>query len=147
MTYIPRDEVTQRIPNKYEAIRVLALECRRLNDILRAREETTDRKITTMAVERLLQDKIHYYDARERREQERSEAMLSAAEDMLDAPLDLEADLEDEVAEEAAGTAEASPEAKDSAGAAPGPEAPADAAMESPADAETDESEAAKAEE
>lgn len=83
MTYIPRRDVTSRIANKFEAIRVLALECRRLNDSMRAREETTDRKITSMAVERLLGDGIEYYDARERREQERSEAMLSDAEAML----------------------------------------------------------------
>ena len=83
MTYIPRREVTSRIPNKYEAVRVLALECRRLNDSMRAREETTDRKITSMAVEKLTGQGIEYYDARERREQERSEAMLSDAESML----------------------------------------------------------------
>ena len=83
MTYIPRREVTARIANKFEAIRVLALECRRLNDSMRAREETTDRKITSMAVERLIGEDIEYYDARERREQERSEAMLSDAEAML----------------------------------------------------------------
>lgn len=86
MTYIPRREVTARIANKFEAIRVLALECRRLNDSLRAREESTDRKITSMAVERLIGEGIDYYDARERREQERSEAMLSDAEAMLAEP-------------------------------------------------------------
>ena len=84
MTYIPRREITARIPNKFEAIRVLALECRRLNDMMRAREETTDRKISSMAVERLFNDQVDYYDARERREQERSEEMLSAAEDMFE---------------------------------------------------------------
>jgi len=84
MTYIPRREVTSRIANKFEAIRVLALECRRINDSLRAREESIDRKITSMAVEKMLsEDGIGYYDARERREQERSEAMLSDAEAML----------------------------------------------------------------
>ena len=86
MTYIPRREVTARIENKFEAIRVLALECRRLNDSLRAREESTDRKLTSMAVERLIDEGIDYYDARERREQERSEAMLSDAEAMLGDP-------------------------------------------------------------
>lgn len=84
MTYIPRREVTDVIPNKFEAIRVLALECRRLNDEMRAREEITERKITTLAFERLRKGGIKYYDARERREQERSEAMLNAAELLLD---------------------------------------------------------------
>lgn len=86
MTYVPRREITAQIPNKFEAIRVLSLECRRLNDSLRAREQTTDRKLTTMAVERMLAGEVQYYDARERREQERSEAMLSAAEDLLMMP-------------------------------------------------------------
>lgn len=84
MTYIPRRDVTDVIENKFEAIRVLALECRRLNDEMRQREETTDRKITTMAFERLKQGGLRYYDAREKREQERSEAMLNAAELLLD---------------------------------------------------------------
>lgn len=84
MTYVPRREVTDVIANKFEAIRVLALECRRLNDEMRAREETSERKITTMAFERLRTGGIKYYDARERREQERSEAMLNAAELLLD---------------------------------------------------------------
>ena len=97
MTYIPRRDVTAHIANKFEAIRVLALECRRLNDSMRAREETTDRKITSMAVERLLDEGIEYYDARERREQERSEAMLSDAEAMIgEAGVPLEAPADEE---------------------------------------------------
>lgn len=85
MTYIPRREITALIPNKFEAIRVLALECRRLNDELRAREETeVEGKLTTLAVKQMLEGKVTYYDAKERREQERSEAMLSAAEGLLD---------------------------------------------------------------
>ncbi len=86
MTYIPRDQVTKIIPNKFEAVRVLSLECRRLNDEFRAREQHTDIKIASLSVKRLLEGEIEYYDARERREQERSEAMLAAAEGVLDAP-------------------------------------------------------------
>ena len=96
MTYIARREVTSLIPNKFEAVRVLALECRRLNDELRAREESTDRKITSQAVERLLGGRVKYYDARERREQERSEAMLAAAEGILEAGMGMAAILEPE---------------------------------------------------
>lgn len=85
MTYIPRREITALIPNKFEAIRVLALECRRLNDEFRAQEAVEiEGKITTMAVKQMLEGKVTYYDAKERREQERSEAMLSAAEGLLD---------------------------------------------------------------
>jgi DNA-directed RNA polymerase subunit K/omega len=84
MTYVPVDQILKRIPNKFEAIKVTALECRRLNDKLRAMELSEDHKITTMAVDRLIEGEVSYYDARERREQERSEAMLAAAESMLD---------------------------------------------------------------
>lgn len=85
MTYIPRREITHIVPNKFEAIRVLALECRRLNDELRAREDAeVEGKLTSLAVRQLLEGKVTYYDAKERREQERSEAMLSAAEGLLD---------------------------------------------------------------
>ena len=96
MTYIPRRDVTDVIPNKFEAIRVLALECRRLNDEMRLREETTERKITSIAFERLKQGALRYYDAREKREQERSEAMLNAAELLLDLESIDVADLEDD---------------------------------------------------
>lgn len=85
MTYIPRREITALIPNKFEAIRVLALECRRLNEEIRAREDSeVEGKLTTLAVKQMLEGKVTYYDAKERREQERSEAMLSAAEGLLD---------------------------------------------------------------
>jgi DNA-directed RNA polymerase subunit K/omega len=85
MTYIPRREITRIIPNKFEAIRVLALECRRLNDEIRAREDSeVEGKLTSLAVSQLLDGRVTYYDAKERREQERSEAMLSAAEGLLD---------------------------------------------------------------
>jgi len=84
MTYIPVDQILERIPNKFEAIKVAALECRRLNDKLQALEIHENEKVATLAVRRLIEGKIRYYDARERREQERSEAMLAAAEEMLD---------------------------------------------------------------
>ena len=85
MTYIPRRDITDLIPNKFEAIRVLALECRRLNDEMRARDDNDyEGKLTTLAVSHMLEGKVTYYDAKERREQERSEAMLSAAEGLLD---------------------------------------------------------------
>jgi DNA-directed RNA polymerase subunit K/omega len=83
MTYVPVREILDLIPNKFEAIRVIALECRRLNDRLRAAEEGDEGKITTKALGRLVGGKVHYYDARERREQERSEAMLAAAEGLM----------------------------------------------------------------
>ena len=86
MTYIPVNRILVHIPNKFEAIKVAALECRRLNERLQAMEDVDDleEKITTLAVKRLMEGGVQYHDARERREQERSEAMLAAAEEILD---------------------------------------------------------------
>jgi DNA-directed RNA polymerase subunit K/omega len=143
MTYIARREVTSLIQNKFEAVRVLALECRRLNDEMRAREESTDRKITSQAVERLLDGRVKYYDARERREQERSEAMLAAAEGILEAGVGMSAVLavepEDTDATESIEAAEAAAEATTDAPVAP--KAEADAAVAAAADAPGEEEE------
>ena len=84
MTYISRQSVTSKIPNKFKAIRVLALECRRINSRLQQSEESEERKITSLAVEHLLNDEVHFYDAKVRREQEKSEAILAAAEGILE---------------------------------------------------------------
>jgi len=86
VTYVPVREILQHIPNKFEAVRVIALECRRLNDRFQGAEDD-DLKITTYAVGRLINGDVKYYDARERREQERSEAMMEAAEGLLDGDL------------------------------------------------------------
>lgn len=95
MTYIAVNKILEHIPNKFEAIRVAALECRRINARLQAEpgESEDEQKITSVAVERLIDGEVQYYDARERREEERSEAMLAAAEGLLDgemAPAPLE---------------------------------------------------------
>ena len=85
MTYVPVHKILEHIPNKFEAIRVIALECRRLNERMRLMEETGEpEKIATLAIGRLIDGEVTYYDARERREQERSEAMLAAAEGVLE---------------------------------------------------------------
>lgn len=87
MTYVPVKDILDHVPNKFEAIRVLALECRRLNDRLRAAEAVDSTKTTTRAIDNLNQGSVSYFDARERREQERSEAMLAAAEGLLEEDL------------------------------------------------------------
>lgn len=87
MTYVPVNDILEHVPNKFEAIRVLALECRRLNDRLRAAEMGDDQKMTTKAIDHMTSGQVRYYDARERREQERSEAMLAAAEGLLEGDL------------------------------------------------------------
>jgi DNA-directed RNA polymerase subunit K/omega len=66
MTYIPRQKVTDLIPNKFEAIRVAALEARRLNARARTLDVSLPGKITSLAVDRLLTGKVSWYDRRER---------------------------------------------------------------------------------
>ena len=66
MTYIPRHKVTALIPNKFQAIKIAALEARRLNDRARMFEVALPGKITTLAVGRLIDGKVEYFDQRER---------------------------------------------------------------------------------
>ena len=73
MTYIPRHKVTQLIPNKFKAIKIAALEARRLNERARMYNVSLPGKITTLAVDRLIDGKIEYYDMKERARQVRLE--------------------------------------------------------------------------
>jgi len=66
MTYIQRKDVTNLIPNKFEAIRVAALEARRLNARAHTLDVSLPGKITTLAVKRLLEGKVDWFDRRER---------------------------------------------------------------------------------
>jgi DNA-directed RNA polymerase subunit K/omega len=66
MTYIPRHKVTDLIPNKFKAIKVAALEARRLNDRARMYNVSLPGKITTLAVNRLIDGKVEFYDQKER---------------------------------------------------------------------------------
>ncbi len=73
MTYIPRNKVTDLIPNKFKAIKIAALEARRLNERARTFNVSVPGKITTLAVKRLIQGKVEFYDAKERARQLRLE--------------------------------------------------------------------------
>ena len=73
MTYIPRHKVIARIPNKFEAIKIAALEARRLNDRARMYNVSLPGKITTLAVDRLIDGKVEYFDVKERARQARLE--------------------------------------------------------------------------
>ncbi len=66
MTYIPRQKVTQIIPNKFAAIKVAAMEARRLNERARMFSVALPGKITTLAVQRLMDGKVEHFDAKER---------------------------------------------------------------------------------
>jgi hypothetical protein len=73
MTYIPRQKVTALIPNKFKAIKIAALEARRLNERARMYNVSLPGKITTLAVDRLIAGKVEYYDMKERARQARLE--------------------------------------------------------------------------
>jgi len=81
MTYIPRHKVTDLIPNKFEAIKVAALEARRLNARARTLDVNLPGKITTLAISRLLEGKVSWYDRRERELEMKREAAEEAAEE------------------------------------------------------------------
>jgi DNA-directed RNA polymerase subunit K/omega len=85
MTYIPRKKVTDLIPNKFEAIRVAALEARRLNARARTLDVSLPGKITSLAVDRLLTGQVSWYDRREReialQAEAEAEAEAAAAEE------------------------------------------------------------------
>jgi hypothetical protein len=66
MTYIPRQKVTKLIPNKFQAIKIAALEARRLNERARNFNVSLPGKITTLAVDRLIDGKVEFYDQKER---------------------------------------------------------------------------------
>ena len=66
MTYIPRHKVTALIPNKFQAIKVAALEARRLNERARMYGVSLPGKITTLAIDRLIDGKVEFYDQKER---------------------------------------------------------------------------------
>jgi len=79
MTYIRRKDVTDVIPNKFEAIKIAALEARRLNDRARTVGASLPGKLTTIAIQRLIDGKIQYFDQRER--QKEMQAELEASEE------------------------------------------------------------------
>ena len=80
MTYIPRHKVTALIPNKFQAIKVAALEARRLNDRARMFGVSLPGKITTLAVSRLIDGKVEFYDVKERARLVRLERELEEEE-------------------------------------------------------------------
>ena len=55
------DKLTTVIPNKYEAVRVIAKEARRINSLLiRGAQGEVEEKPTVMALERLLDNRVSY---------------------------------------------------------------------------------------
>lgn len=54
------EDILGHINNRYEAIRVLAKEARRINTIIRRSGEEIEGKPTTMAIKRLVEGKVKY---------------------------------------------------------------------------------------
>ena len=54
------EKITAVVPNKYEAIRVVAKEARRINALLIHGADEIDEKPTMMAIRRLLEKKIKF---------------------------------------------------------------------------------------
>lgn len=55
------EKLTSVIPNKYEAVRVIAKEARRINSLLiRSAQGEIEEKPTMMALRRLLEDRVKY---------------------------------------------------------------------------------------
>lgn len=62
------EKILDVIPNRYEAVRVMAKEARRINAILVSASEEIDEKPTTVAMKRVIGGKVKY--AYEQREEE-----------------------------------------------------------------------------
>ncbi len=55
------ERIIEKIPNRYEAVRVMAREARRLNSLVIRGAEADERfKPTSAAMDRLFEDKIRY---------------------------------------------------------------------------------------
>jgi DNA-directed RNA polymerase omega subunit len=54
------EEILDQVSNRYEAIRVMAKEARRINTLIRLSGEEIDDKPTTIAMKRLIEGKVKY---------------------------------------------------------------------------------------
>ena len=63
------EKILETIDNRYEAIRVIAKEARRINTIIRLSGEEFDEKPTTIAINRTIAGKVKYkYEEQEEQE-------------------------------------------------------------------------------
>ncbi len=61
--------ILERIDNRYEAIRVIAKEARRINALIRLSGEEIEEKPTTIAIKRMIEGKVKYkYEQQEEQE-------------------------------------------------------------------------------
>ena len=65
----PMEKILESIDNRYEAIRVIAKEARRINTLIRLSGEELDEKPTTIAINRMVEGKVKYeYEEQEEQE-------------------------------------------------------------------------------
>ena len=62
--------ILEKIDNRYEAIRVIAKEARRINTLIRLSGEEVEEKPTTIAVKRTIDGKVKYSYEQQQEEQE-----------------------------------------------------------------------------
>ena len=62
--------ILEKIDNRYEAIRVIAKEARRINTLIRLSGEEVEEKPTTIAVKRTIDGKVKYSYEEQQEEQE-----------------------------------------------------------------------------
>jgi DNA-directed RNA polymerase subunit K/omega len=56
------EKITEKVPNRYEAVRVMAKEARRINSlIIRGAEADADFKPTSAAVDRVIGGRVEYH--------------------------------------------------------------------------------------
>ena len=54
------EDITRNVDNRYEAVRVLSKEARRINDAIKFAEGEIDEKPTTIAINRLVEGKVKF---------------------------------------------------------------------------------------
>ncbi len=54
------ERITEVIANRYEAVRIMAKEARRINTLIRLSGEEIEEKPTTLAMKRLIDGKVKY---------------------------------------------------------------------------------------
>ena len=64
------EKILETIDNRYEAIRVIAKEARRINTLIRLSGEEFDEKPTTIAINRTIDGKVKYKYEQDPEEQE-----------------------------------------------------------------------------
>ena len=66
------EKILERVDNRYEAIRVIAREARRINALIRLSGEEIEEKPTTIAVKRMIEGKVKYkYEQQEEQEEQK----------------------------------------------------------------------------